>query len=96
MVDLGVTRVPKTGSETHPNIGQGACNAMLCLIAYIGQGGCDAMPCLVAYIGQGACDIMPCLVAVMGINTLHIVYCPLSIIHHRAPVFKRSSEKFFS
>ena len=36
MMDFGIVRVPKTGPNTRPNIGQGACDAMPCLVASVG------------------------------------------------------------
>ena len=46
MVDLGVARVSKTGSEYPcPNIGQGACDAMSCLVAFMGVNTLDIVLC---------------------------------------------------
>ena len=45
MVDLGVARVSKTGSETRPNIGQGACGAMPYLVAFVGINTLDIVLC---------------------------------------------------
>ena len=44
-MDLGIVRVPKTGSNTRTNIGQGACDAMSCLVAFMGVNTLDIVLC---------------------------------------------------